>query len=72
MKSLPDLQDIEAMAARGRRSTLMSARNEALETLRDGVTHLQSCDIGELHQLTGHVIDAAKRLEDISKLWNEQ
>lgn len=72
MKPLPDLQNSEAMAARGRRSTLMSARNEALETLRDGVTRLQSCDIGELHELVGHVIEAAQRLDEVSKLWNEQ
>ena len=45
MRPIPKLDDVEAMAARGRRSALMSCRNEACEELRDMVVNIQKCDI---------------------------
>jgi len=45
VKPLPDLNDAAAMAARGRRSVLMSARNEACEELRDVSVAIQRCDV---------------------------
>jgi hypothetical protein len=72
MKPLPDLQDIEAMAARGRRSVLLSARNTTLEMLRDDFTRLQSAGIEEMDLLTPAIEESAERLAEISRLWREQ
>ena len=69
MKPLPNLQDDEAMAARGRRSSLASARNEAAEALRDACTHIQSTDINELLQPAVEVKVIAERLIKIAELW---
>jgi len=68
MKPLPDLQDNEAMAARGRRSSLMSARKEALEALRDEYTKLTNCDVGEMWAYAGSIIEHAQQLQEISRL----
>lgn len=70
MKPLPDLQDQTAMAARGRRSVLMSARNEACEALRDACVRAQSADIGEDGEWLDKAMAAASRLREIAKLWN--
>lgn len=70
MKPLPDLNDSEAMVARGRRSALMQARKEALEALRDEITFLNSVDLSELSG--GHLHEIAERLNDISAAWGQQ
>jgi hypothetical protein len=67
MKPLPDLEDAEAMILRGRRSVLASARNDALEELRDAYTAIQSDPIENMR--TEKIIKAAERLAEISKLW---
>lgn len=70
MKPLPDLNDAAAMAARGRRSTLMQARKEALEMLRDEATFLNSVDLADLSG--GHLREIAFRLDEIAVRWIEQ
>lgn len=69
MKSLPDLDDVQAMAATGRRSVLMRARNEACEALRDAVTRCQSEDISEAGPGAERAIEAAQRLIEVAGLW---
>lgn len=69
MKPLPDLDDTGAMAARGRRSALHSARNEAAEKLRDASVACQSADIATVAEPARDVIAAAQRLIEISTLW---
>jgi len=70
LKKLPDLTDAEAMAARGRRSVLASARNEACEALRDACVACQSADFGDA-QAPLKAIEAAERLQTIASLWSE-
>jgi nitrite reductase/ring-hydroxylating ferredoxin subunit len=69
MRPLPDLDDVTAMAATGRRSVLMRARNDACEALRDACTHCQSADIAEAGPHAEKAIEAAKRLIEVSGLW---
>jgi hypothetical protein len=67
MKPLPNLEDTEAMVLRGRRSVLASARNDALEELRDAYTSLQSDPIESMN--VTKIVKAAERLAEISGLW---
>lgn len=69
MRPLPDLDDVEAMAQTGRRSKLMTARNEACEALRDATTACQGADIGEVGSPAQKAIEAAQRLIEVSELW---
>lgn len=71
MKPLPDLDDASAMAARGRRSVLMSARNEACEALRDACVACQSADISDAIPPALRAIEAAERLQSVSALWEQ-
>ena len=69
MRALPDLDDVQAMAATGRRSVLMRARNEACEALRDATTACQSADIAEAGQPAQKAVEAAQRLIEVSGMW---
>lgn len=68
---MPDLDDIAKMAAWGRRSALMKARNEACEALRDIAVHAQGQDIGGAGDGLEGATEAIERLKEIAKLWNE-
>lgn len=68
MKPLPNLADVEAMAERGRKSALMSARNEAAQGLRDCCAHINN---GELQEQLGPINQAEEwlqRLRDVAEL----
>lgn len=68
MKPLPDLSNLEAMAERGRKSALMSARNEACEGLRNCCSFIQST---ELQKSLRHINEAEEwlqRLRDVAEL----
>lgn len=70
MKPLPDLEDVEAMAAIGRTSALWSARNQTLSQLRDTLTALNSAQFGqELLDRAEESQVLSDRLWDIAKLW---
>jgi hypothetical protein len=69
LSPLPDLDDVSAMAATGRRSALMRARNEACEALRDATTRCQSSEIGDAAEPAQLAINAAQRLIDVAGLW---
>jgi len=69
MKPLPNLLDTDAMAARGRRSALMAARNEACEALRDACVAVQSADITEVHEPVAQAQEACARLLQIAGHW---
>lgn len=71
MKPLPDLDDTGTMAARGRRSALMSARNEAAEALRDAFMECQKASVEDVGGPARNAIDAAQRLIEISTLWGQ-
>lgn len=71
MKPLPDLDDTGTMAARGRRSALMSARNEAAEALRDAFMDCQKAPIEEVADPARAAIEAAQRLIEVSTLWGQ-
>ena len=71
MKPLPDFSDLELMAARGRRSILMQARNETIEALRDAYTELQGSDIGSMTEICGKMRSLLDRLGDIGARWEE-
>lgn len=71
MKPLPKLDDEAAMLARGRRSVLASARNEACEALRDAVTQAQSMPFGEAGKCLDDAEQAIKRLRDVAALWQQ-
>lgn len=70
MKPIPDLSDTSAMAARGRRSALMSARNEACQELRDVAVAMQSCDIftDDIESLCRRGREAINQLSSINTL----
>ena len=70
MRPIPKLDDVEAMAARGRRSALMSCRNEACEELRDVAVSIQSCDIfnDDISDLVQRGRAALDRLLELHKL----
>jgi hypothetical protein len=70
MKPLPDLQDVEAMAAIGRVSALWSARNQTLEQLRDKLTAMNSAEFGlELETLSTEALALCARLNQIAMMW---
>lgn len=71
MKSIPDLSNIEAMAATGRRSVLMRARNEACEALRDAAVSAQSQDIASAGEGLESGVEAIERLKQVARLWKE-
>lgn len=72
MKPIPDLNNVEAMAAWGRRSVLMKARNEACAALRDAAVTAQSQDIESAGDgLLEVVTDAVNRLHEVARLWAE-
>lgn len=71
MKSIPDLSNMEAMAATGRRSVLMRARNEACELLRDTAVAAQSQDIASAGEGLEVAVDAIERLKEVARLWRE-
>lgn len=70
MRPLPDLDDVVAMAATGRRSVLMRGRNEACEALRDACTLCQSTDVSEVGEPAKRAIEAAQRLIEVAGLWS--
>lgn len=67
---MPKIDDMTAMAAWGRRSALMKARNEACEALRDAAVSAQSQDIGDAGQGLDDIPAAIERLKQIAQLWN--
>lgn len=69
MKPLPDLDNVQAMTAWGRRSALMSAHKEAREALRDACTAAQSVTTPEETEPAKASIAAANRLLEIAGLW---
>ncbi len=73
MKPIPDLTNEPAMLARGRRSALMSARNDAAEELRNVCVAIQSVDLHaerEVSLLCGRGRMALDQLEQIAQLAN--
>ncbi len=71
MKPLPNLQDVQAMAERGRRSSLMQSRKEAHELLRDAAVSSQSASWEDLIAHADVAATAAERLKTLSAMWNE-
>ena len=71
MKPLPDLADTEKMAARGRRSVLMQARNDTLAELRDAYTALQSESIESMQPRCAEMTALLQHLIHISESWSE-
>lgn len=70
MKPLPDLNDVEAMAAIGRTSALWSARNKTIEALRDKLTALNSAQFGEEQSLLAlEIVELGNRVHAITCLW---
>ena len=70
MKPLPDLNDVEAMAAIGRTSALWSARNKTLEALRDKLTTINSAQFDEVQAgLALDVVELGNRLHEIVVRW---
>lgn len=70
MTPIPDLTNTEAMAARGRRSAIMSLRSEAAAEIRDVATHLQSIDVfrEDVSMICQRGRLALQRFEDLTKL----
>ncbi len=50
MRALPNLEDEAAMLRRGRAAALISARNDALECLRDACTRMQSVPLASIEE----------------------
>lgn len=71
LSALPDFDDTGAMAARGRRSALMKARNEAAEALRDAFMACQTADFPEVAEPAQRAIEAAQRLQAVAVLWEQ-
>ncbi len=71
MKPLPPLADEAAMLKRGRLSAIGSARNEALQELRDSCSYCQSADWDDLRGCADRAIAAAERLKTVAALWSE-
>lgn len=69
MKPIPDVDDDEAMIARGKASALMSARKDATETLRDSLLAVQSADWDGLREAAHVALSAAERLKTLALLW---
>ena len=62
MKPIPDLDDDAAMIRRGRRSAIMSARNDACEALRDACSMCQTARLEDASAPAQAAIAAAERL----------
>ena len=71
MNPLPNLNDEAAMLARGKRSALASARNEAAEALRDACTRLQGATWQDLAEAAEDARQASERLKTLAAMWNE-
>lgn len=72
MKPLPNLSDERAMLERGRRSALMSARNEACEALRDAAVSAQTMPHPEmLARIAPTLRKIADRLEALAILYED-
>jgi len=73
MKPPPDLNDEAAMIKRGRASALFSARKDAIETLRDAFTALQSGpEFGPQLAANAEVAKSvADRLITLAAMWDE-
>lgn len=69
MRKLPDLSNTDDMISRGRRSALMSARNEACQAMRDACVEIQSLPLGEESPAFIAMDEALDRLRKITKLW---
>lgn len=73
MRPLPDLNNLEAMAARGRRSALMSARNDACEALRSACVHiLNADDLSAVDKRFEEMEAAMKRLRELAEYWGRE
>jgi hypothetical protein len=69
MKPLPNLADAQAMAKRGRRASLWSARKEACEELRDAATALLHNDsITDVGAFADRAKAAIARIEEVAVL----
>jgi len=68
MRPLPNLQDVPAMAARGRRSALYSARKEACEQLRDAASSILHAE--ELFNVDNQVERARQALDRLVEIGN--
>jgi hypothetical protein len=64
MRALPNLEDEAAMLRRGRAAALISARNDALECLRDACTRMQSVPLASIdeHATAAEMATARLRL----------
>jgi hypothetical protein len=71
LKPIPNLADDAAMALRGRRSTLHSARLHAAETLRNACTLVQGAEWSELAAHAATAREAAEQLELLATMWQE-
>lgn len=71
MKKLPDLTDDVAMAARGRRSALLSARNDACEVLRTVFLAAQNSDATSLDAIAQQLRDLASHMTEIARVAQE-
>lgn len=71
MRSLPDINDEQAMLLRGKRSALREARIEAIKGLRDAYTDLDGADWGDLHSAARVCREHAERLMTLAAMWGE-
>jgi len=69
MKPLPDVNDEAAMLLRGKRSAIGAARKEAVETLRDMLTFMQSDQWNRSHVEAAS--KATERLLTLQAMWEE-
>lgn len=67
MKKLPDLTDSDAMAARGRRSALLAARNDACELLRSIFVASQNTDAAGLDAIADQLRELANHMTAIAR-----
>lgn len=68
IKKLPDLDDTKAMVIRGRISSLMSARSDAVSELRDVAVTAQRLELGELSGVADRLREIADRFVELSLL----
>lgn len=69
MKPLPDINNEAAMLLRGKRSAIGAARKEAVESLRDMLTFMQSEQWHRAHVEAAH--KATERLLTLQAMWEE-
>lgn len=69
MKPLPDLTDEVAALLKGRQTLLWAAKREAMETLRDAYTALQTAQWGEMTDALGLAELSIEQLRQICHLW---